>query len=233
MTLVSAQRAVALPRRLAGIQILSLGRAAVLMLAGAAPVTAIPLFVLGWVSLNDAALFGVVPLAVVATALIVRGSPEGAWAARGFVAGLAAVFAYDAVRMPLVWTGIWPDFIPRLGGWAAGTGGRDAAVGYAWRWIGDGGGIGVAFFVFCGLVLAVRPALVTTRPVLLSIGYGVFVWSGLMATVALTGAGERLLFALTPASIALSLVGHLVYGGVLGVFLRRCLRDAAYETAQR
>jgi hypothetical protein len=194
------------------------------MLAGAAPVSAIPVFVLGWVSLVHEALFWVVPMALVAAALMVRGSAEGRWALRGFVAGLLAVFAYDAVRMPLVWSGIWPDFIPRLGGWIVGSGGTDTAVGYTWRWIGDGGGIGLSYFVFCALALSIRPAFVTARPVLLSIGYGIFIWSGLMATVGLTGQGEKLLFALTPASLALSLLGHLVYGAVLGLCLRRHLR---------
>ena len=211
-------------RPLLRFDVAGLGRIAVLMLAGAAPVTSIPLFVLGWVSLKDAALFGVVPLAVIATGLLTRRSPQAGWAARGLVAGICAVFAYDAVRMPLVWTNVWPDFIPRLGGWVTGAGGRNATVGYAWRWIGDGGGIGLAFFVFCGLLLTIRPALVTHRPVLLSVGYGIFVWAGLMATVALPAHGAELLFRLTPASVALSLLGHLVYGSVLGLFLRHYLR---------
>lgn len=214
-------------RPVARFDIAALGRSAILLLAGAAPVSAIPLFVLTWLPLHDAALFLVLPLAVVATALLVRRSPQAVWAARGFVAGLAAVFAYDAVRMPLVWTHVWPDFIPRLGGWVTGAGGTDTVVGYTWRWIGDGGGIGLAFFVFCGLALTVRPAFVTTRPVLLAIGYGVFVWAGLMATVILPARGETLLFAITPATLVLSLVGHLVYGAVLGLFLRHFVRARA------
>ena len=41
------------------------------------------------------------------------------------------------------------DFIPVMGSWVTGepdTAGS-AAVGYVWRYIGDGGGLGVAFFV--------------------------------------------------------------------------------------
>jgi hypothetical protein len=221
---------VAALRPLTRIDVFGLGRFGVLLLAGAAPVSAIPLFVLDWVPLKDSALFGVLPLAVITTALLIRRSPQAAWAARGLVAGLVAVFAYDAVRMPLVWTNVWPDFIPRLGGWVTGEGGRDPFVGYAWRWIGDGGGIGIAFFVFCGLVLSIRPALISARPVLLAIGYGVFVWTGLMATVLIPARGEELLFRVTPATLALSLVGHLVYGSVLGLFLRGYIRaDRRYR----
>jgi hypothetical protein len=215
------------PRPLTRVDVFGLGRAAVLLLAGAAPVSAIPLFVLGWVPLADSALFGVLPLAVVATALLVRRSPEAGWAWEGLIAGLVAVFAYDAVRMPLVWMNVWPDFIPRLGGWVTGQGGHDALVGYTWRWIGDGGGIGIAFFVFCGLLLRVRPSVVTARPVLLAVAYGVFIWGGLMATVLLPARGQQLLFHVTPASFALSLVGHLVYGTTLGLFLRRQVRARA------
>jgi hypothetical protein len=202
-------------------------RVPLLMLAGAMPVSSIPLFVMGWVSMTSAALFMVLPSALVGLVLVAHGSREGLWALRGFLAGLVAVSAYDAVRMPLVWLNIWPDFIPRLGGWITGAGGRDALVGYTWRYLGDGGGIALAYFVFCSVVLMVRPGLVAARPVLLSVGYGVFVWSGLIATVALPARGEELLFALTPASFLLSLLGHLIYGSVLGLFLRHHLGHAA------
>jgi hypothetical protein len=199
------------------------GVTAVLMLCGAMPVTAIPLSVLGWLPMRTAALACVLPLALVAVALIVRRTPEGCWARDGAVAGLVAVGAYDAVRMPLVAAGIWPDFIPRIGGWLTGEP-SNPALGYTWRYLGDGAGIALAYFAFCGMVLAIRPRLVTARPVLVSVGYGVFVWTGLLATVVLPAHGEQLLFRLTPASFALSLLGHLIYGAVLGLFLRRRLR---------
>lgn len=198
---------------------------ALLMLCGAMPVSAIPLYVLDWLPFRTAAFGLVLPLAVVAVALMVRRTPEGSWARDGALAGLVAVSAYDAVRMPLVAAGVWPDFIPRIGGWLTG-GSANWELGYMWRYLGDGAGIAIAYFVFCGVVLAIRPRLVTARPVLFSIGYGVFVWTGLLATVVLPARGEQLLFRLTPASFALSLLGHLIYGAVLGLFLRRRLRRA-------
>jgi hypothetical protein len=210
----------------------ALVRAAVLLLAGAAPVSAIPLYVLGWLPMTDAALFGVIPLALIAAVLMVRRSPQAGWAARGVLAGLVAVLAYDAVRMPLVWTGVWPDFIPRLGGWITGSTSSDAFVGYTWRYLGDGAGIGLSFFVVCGVMLSVRPALVTARPVRLGVGYGVLVWTGLLATVVLPARGEELLFRLTPASFMLSLLGHVVYGATLGLFLRGHLRTTMPRTVR-
>lgn len=200
-------------------------RVGVLLLAGAMPVSSIPLFVLGWLSMTDAAVFCVAPLALAAVVIMAGRSREAHWALRGAAAGLVAVLAYDGLRLPLVWTNVWPDFIPRLGGWVTGGAGPDAGVGYVWRYLGDGAGIGLAYFVFCSVVLLLRPALVTARPVLLSVGYGVFIWTGLLATVALPARGETLLFRLTPATVLLSLAGHLIYGTVLGLFLRNQLRN--------
>jgi hypothetical protein len=202
----------------------ALTRASVLLLAGAAPVSAIAVHVAGWMPMARSAAYVVGPLVLVAVVLVLRGSLESRWAVQGALAGLVAVAAYDAVRIPLVVLNIWPDFIPRIGGWVTGTGGDDLLVGYAWRYVGDGAGIGLAYFTFCAVVLQVRPTLVRSRPVALSVAYGVVVWSGLVATVVLPPHGQTLLFRLTPASFGLSLLGHLVYGSVLGLGLRRTLQ---------
>jgi hypothetical protein len=208
----------------ARISIAGLARVVVLLLAGAAPVSAIALHVMGWISMQESAGFVVAPL-VVAAIVLVRGmSYEARWAARGAGAGLAAVLAYDAVRLPLVRLNVWPDFIPRIGGWLTGAYGHDdALLGYAWRYLGDGAGIGLAYFALCAVVLQIKPDFVQARPIALSIGYAVFVWTGLLATVIFPQRGETLLFGLTPASFALSLLGHLIYGSVLGLYLRRYL----------
>jgi hypothetical protein len=192
-----------------------------LIAAGAMPVLSIPLAVTGAAPMTTLALYLVIPLSLLTVALIVRGSTESAWAAKGLVAGLVAVTAYDAVRIPMVLTGIWPDFIPQLGGWVLGTEQENLFIGYLWRFFGDGGGIGMAFFVFCGMVASVRPSWITTRPVLLSIGYGIFIWSGLCATVLLPLNGSKTLFVMSPLNFCLSLLGHLIYGAVLGLFLSR------------
>lgn len=196
-------------------------RSVVLIAAGAMPVLSIPLFVMGVMSMTTAALFLVIPLSLLAAALIVKGSPESAWALKGLIAGVVAVAAYDVARMPMVFTGVWPDFIPRLGGWVLGISQDHLFVGYLWRYLGDGGGIGLAFFVFCRAVASVRPSLITARPMLLSIGYGVFIWGGLCATVTFIPHGSEMLFPMNSISFCLTLVGHLIYGSVLGFFLSR------------
>jgi hypothetical protein len=92
--------------------------------------------------------------------------------------------------------------------------------------------MGLSFFVVCSVVLTIRPQLLIGRPVLASVGYGVFVWSGLIVTVALPARGEQLLFRLTPASVSLSLLGHLIYGAVLGLCLRRHVRAECSSPAR-
>ena len=201
----------------------TLTRATLLLCAGAAPVSAIAVHVVGWMSMRDSAVFVVAPLALIALVLVARRSFEARWALRGAAAGLLAVMAYDAVRMPLVWLRIWPDFIPRIGGWVTGEHGTNVLIGYAWRYLGDGTGIGLAYFAFCAVVLQIRPNLVRVHPIALSVAYGIFVWTGLVATVVVPPHGEALLFRLTAASFGLSLLGHLVYGGVLGLCLSRYL----------
>jgi hypothetical protein len=69
--------------------------------------------------------------------------------------------------------------------------------------------------------------------VALGIAYGIFVWSGLVATIALSARGSIMLFALTPKTLVFSLVGHLIYGAVLGACLRRLPKVSLREDFPR
>lgn len=195
-------------------------RIALFVIAGALPVLSISAHVFGIIAIDVAARSVVLPVVVLALLVAMRRSPEATLVRRGLLSGLIAVALYDATRLPFVLTGIWPDFIPRVGGWVVGNDEPHAVLGYAWRYIGNGGGIAV-FFVFGCAALDRRRQLVR-----LGIAYGVIVWSGLIATVMLADRGQALLFAITPLSIAVSLVGHLVYGSMLGwVFACMLRRD--------
>lgn len=193
-------------------------RMALFVIAGALPVLSISAHVFGIVAINVAARSVVLPVVVLALLVAMRPSPEATLARRGLLAGLIAVTLYDATRLPFVLTGIWPDFIPRVGGWVARSDEPHAVLGYGWRYVGNGGGIAV-FFVFACAALGRRRQLVR-----LGVAYGVIVWSGLMATVMLADRGQALLFAITPLSVMVSLVGHLVYGSMLGWVYARMLR---------
>jgi hypothetical protein len=211
----------------------SMGRIGLFAVTAGLPVLSISAHVFGVMPISWAASHVVLPAMLVALVLVLARVPEATVVKRGAAAGLIAVIAYDGTRLPFVLLGFWADFIPRVGGWVVVNEGYftlHAVLGYTWRYLGNGLGIGVFFFLVCS-VFRVRRHLVA-----LAVAYGVFVWSGLMATVVLAEHGQELLFAITPLSVTLSLTGHLVYGLVLGlIMVRFAHRDAvaASSSARR
>ena len=76
--------------------------------------------------------------------------------------------------------------------------------GYLWRYLGNGGGVAIAF---TGLGLrGVRAGMI----------FGGLVCGGLLATLAIAPLGQQLLFPLTPTTVVMATVGHLIYGAILG-----------------
>jgi hypothetical protein len=172
------------------------------LLLSSMPLLAISAHVFGLVSERTTAEAVVLPLAI-ALATIVTVSPhriDGVFG-RGLTAGMVACLVYDAFRLFAVhvlgWMG---DFIPVMGTWVIGDSNTTAGavVGYLWRYLGDAGGLGVAFYV---IALAIGLDQLAGRPhrvVLAAVGFAVFpVWTGLIATVALAPRGEELMFHLT------------------------------------
>ena len=175
-------------------------------------------------------VFGLVPQATTSVALIVLTAVLGAIIAfaphridmivgRGLIAGMVACVVYDGARLFAVHVlGLMGDFIPVMGSWVTGepdTTGA-AAVGYVWRYIGDGGGLGVAFFVVAYALGIDRWKSIYA--VLAAVGFAVFpTWAGLMGTVALAPHGEEMMFPLNVATVTITLIGHLIFGLVLGL----------------
>jgi hypothetical protein len=119
------------------------------------------------------------------------------------VAGLVATAFYDLFRVGFLAVGLMQhDPIPHIG---AALHLRPAwAVGYTWRYIGNGGGLSVAFFAL-GL-----------RGVRAGALYGLAVCAGLLVTLAVSPDGQALLFPLNPTTVVMATGGHLIYGSVLG-----------------
>ncbi|MGQ0718319.1 MAG: hypothetical protein ACT4NP_13625 [Pseudonocardiales bacterium] len=190
-----------------------------LLLAGL-PLLAISAQVFGLVSMNTTAALVIIPLAAtLAVMAVFAPHPTDRIVGRGLVSGIVACVVYDIFRLDTVYMlGWWGDFIPTMGTWITdGTETRaGAVVGYLWRYVGDGGGIGIAFFV---VALAVGLDRWSRRDVVLAaVAFAVFpVWTGLIATVALAPRGEELMFPLTATTVSLSLIGHLIFGLVLGL----------------
>ena len=84
-------------------------------------------------------------------------------------------------------------------------------VGYVWRYLGDGGFMGMAFTVGYGVL---KPR-VNSR--LAGLAFGIAIWGCLMLTLLLAPHGQEMLFKLTLTTLSLSLLGHIIYGLALGI----------------
>ena len=179
------------------------------------PLLAVSGEVFGVVSLRAVSMLVLFPLfAAVAVLAVFKPLDIDRTALTGFAWGLVACAGYDCFRLPTIYVfHLWGDFFGTIGGWATGTNSNYLA-GYLWRYLGDGAGIGVVGFLQAA-VLGVcwwprRYVIAST------IAFAVVpVWTGLVLTDALAPAG-RALFPLNPATLTLSLIGHLIYGAILG-----------------
>jgi hypothetical protein len=188
----------------------------------ALPLLAISAQVFGLLTMRIAAALVIIPLAmVVGVVSVFAPHASDRITGYGFLWGTFACVVYDVFRLDTVYIlGWWGDFIPRMGTWVIGHPGSSggAVVGYLWRYIGDGGGIGIAFFVVAGAVGLDRCR--RSHVVLGAIAFAVFpVWAGLIGTVALAPQGQSMMFPLTATTVTLSLIGHLIFGAVLGLGL--------------
>ena len=182
---------------------------ALFMATGFMPVSAIVLHCTGILPLSLALGLLIFPFLLLLLSAGVYNRAIGYVALRGWVAGLVAVFIYDLSRLPFMFFG-WGDFIPKIGGWLTGTGEPDFAIGYAWRYIGNGGGMGMSFAVLCSL-FTVRKNVIGK-----GILYGLFIFTCLMATLLIFPEAQKMMFKITPVAFFGSLTGHIVYGAVLG-----------------
>jgi hypothetical protein len=194
-------------------------RIALVLLLAAMPILAIPTDVSGLVPQSASSVAVIVLLAVLGTLVVFAPHRIDMIVGRGLIAGMVATIVYDAARLFAVHVlGLMGDFITVMGSFVTGEPGTTgaAAVGYVWRYIGDGGGLGVAFFVVAYAVGIDRWKSVYA--VLASVAFAVFpTWAGLMATVALLPRGEEMMFDLNPATFIVTLVGHLIFGFFLGL----------------
>ncbi|MDV7245993.1 MULTISPECIES: hypothetical protein [Rhodococcus] len=206
----------------------TLTRTGLYLLLAALPLLAISAQVFGVVPMNTTGALVIIPLAAALAVLCVFAPhPIDRIVGHGLGWGMFACLVYDIFRLDTVYLlDLWGDFIPKMGTWLhAGSDTRTGAiVGYLWRYIGDGGGIGIGFFL---IALALGLQHLSRRTVVLtSVAFAVFpVWAGLIATVALSPDGQQAMFPLTPTTLALSLIGHLIFGLVLGLGFLRARRS--------
>src|SRR5205814_4978135 len=86
--------------------------------------------------------------------------------------------------------------------------------GYAYRYLYDGGFMAMAFVA----ILALLRYRASWR---LGLAFGVIICLCLFGTLLFAPLGQRLAFRLTPATATMALIGHVIYGAVLGGLLNR------------
>ncbi len=196
------------------------GMAAIMMFGiGFAPITALALSLMGIFTLPFASLLLVIPALGIATALSCYRPRHGRLMLRGYLMGIIAVTCYDCVRIPFIMAGWMDDFIPKIGGMLVGDGNHHAILGYLWRYLGNGGGMGMAFVSAFALL---KPPSITLRATkLIALGFGCLVWACLIVTLKISPQGEDMMFVITSTSLLLSWIGHLVFGYTLGCLVNR------------
>lgn len=194
-------------------------RIALVLLLASMPILAISGEVFGLVSQATVTMVTITLVAVLATLIAFAPHRIDMIVGRGLIAGMVACIVYDAARLFAVHVlGLMGDFIPVMGSFVTGepdTTGA-AAVGYVYRYLGDAGGLGVAFFVVAYAIGIDRWKNVYA--VFAAIAFGVFpTWAGLMATVALAPHGQERMFPLNTATVIITLLGHVIFGLFLGL----------------
>jgi hypothetical protein len=178
---------------------------------GFAAITSLGVALTGAVPLPYGFHYAVIPAYAVMTLLGLRYPAWGKRALIGLVAGMIATGIYDILRIGLMFAGLWGDPIPSIGQLALNDPDTPWYWGYVWRFVGNGGGMGVAF------------AMLPWRGVRLGIAYGSAICLGLVGLLYFWPVSQQHFFALTPLTAAGGMAGHWVYGAVLGWLTTRWL----------
>jgi len=176
----------------------------VLTIVGFVPIMSLCMALFQLVSLHATLMPLVLPSVVIAGVIMMRHPTLGREALLGLLAGMAATGLYDLVRLGFIVAGMWRDFIPLIGRMALDTPDASPLWGYLWRYLGNGGAMGMAFM------------MLHWRGAGTGMVYGAAICCCLFGTLLLAPGAQLLLFRLTPMSVVGALVGHLVYGAVLG-----------------
>ena len=156
-----------------------------------------------------------IPLPVTASLIVIPaaglifnlGMRYPAWGRRalvGWVAGIVATIIYDCLRLALVKVGIWGDPIPGIGRLVLSDPHANFAWGYLWRFLGNGGGMGIAY------------TMLPWRGWRTGVAYGTLICTGLLGLLYFFPVAQVHFFPLTPVTAIGGYAGHWVYGAVLG-----------------
>ena len=178
---------------------------------GFAAITSLGVALSGAIPLPYGFHYAVIPAYAVMLLIGLRYPAWGKRALLGLVAGMIATGIYDVLRIGLMFAGLWADPIPTIGKLALDDSNAWWMWGYVWRFVGNGGGMGLAF------------AMLPWRSVRLGIAYGSTICLGLFGLLYFWPASQQHFFPLTPLTATGAMAGHWVYGAVLGWLTTRWL----------
>ncbi len=171
---------------------------------GATPVSLIGFATFGIVDLRELSLVVLLPALSALATVLALDPVSRPLVARAITAGAIATFLYDLFRWWFLIAG-WMDRdpIPHIGtslglepGWL---------FGYLWRYVGNGGGLALVFFVS------------GVRGIVGGTAHGLLVCSGLLGVLLVSPHGQQALFPLETVTFVVAIVGHVIYGSALGV----------------
>jgi hypothetical protein len=150
--------------------------------------------------------FILLPAAAAVACLCMYNREWGRRAMVGYVSGIVATFIYDCLRWSLTFGyPLFPaDPIPGIGRLLLNDPHAFWIWGYVWRFLGNGAGMGLAY------------AMLPWRGVKTGIAYGVTICFGLFGVLYFFPVAQEHFFPLLPNTMVGALLGHIVYGAVLG-----------------
>jgi hypothetical protein len=184
---------------------------AIYLAFGFAAITSLGVALTGAVPLPFEFHYVVIPAYAIMALVGLRYPAWGKRALIGLLAGIIATGVYDVLRIGLMFAGLWGDPIPSIGRLALNNPDTPWYWGYVGRFLGNGGGMGVAFAMF------------PRRSVKLGIAFGSAICLGLVGLLYFWPISQQHFFALTPPTAAGGMAGHWVYGAVLGYLTTRWL----------
>ncbi len=180
---------------------------------GFSPIASLSLSAFGLIPLNYSGPLIVLPAILLIVFLSRKYSYMRKFILEGLIIGIISVLIYDSFRLTFVFLGYMDDFIPKVGNYLLNTTNVHWTVGYTWRYIGNGGGMGMAF---CMLV-PIFPAKWKSNLRITGVIYGLTIFTCLLATIYLSSAGRTYLFNPDLFKGGIVLAGHIIYGWMLGL----------------
>jgi hypothetical protein len=188
---------------------------------GSAPILMLSTAYAGFAPLPTLLAFVVLPAYAAVLVLGMLLPQVGRGALTGFLAGIVAVLVYDLMRLALSYSQGGADPIPHIGTMLMGDG-APWWLGYLWRTLGNGAGLGIVYGVMCPRKWwGPRTGL----------GYASMVGLGMILVLWLFPQSQDQLFKLTWQTFVNSCLGHATYGLTLGVMARAYERRRARRPA--